>query len=65
MMGSAIRGRHRPRRGLSIREEADVPAPPNRYPMFLFFSNHLGLLGSIAVSVVGTLVLLIVLGVIF
>ena len=32
--------------------------------MMFFFSNRLGCLGSIAVSVVGTLILLLVLGVI-
>jgi hypothetical protein len=32
--------------------------------MFFFFSNRLGCLGSLAVSVIGTLVLLLVLGVI-
>ncbi len=31
--------------------------------MFLFFSNNLGCLGSILVSLVGTLVLLLLLGV--
>jgi hypothetical protein len=32
--------------------------------MFFFFSNRVGCLGSLAVSVIGTLVLLLVLGVI-
>jgi hypothetical protein len=32
--------------------------------MFLFFSNNLGCLGSILISVIGTLVLLVILGVI-
>lgn len=32
--------------------------------MFFFFSNRLGCLGSLAVSVIATLVLLLVLGVI-
>jgi hypothetical protein len=33
-------------------------------PMFLFFSNKLGCLGSILVSIIGTLVLLLLLHVI-
>jgi hypothetical protein len=32
--------------------------------VFVFFSNHLGCLGSLVVSAVGTLILLLVLGVI-
>jgi len=35
-----------------------------RIPMFLFFSNRLGCLGSIAVSAVLTLILLLIFGVI-
>jgi hypothetical protein len=31
--------------------------------VFLFFSNNLGCLGSLAVSVVGTLLILVLLGV--
>jgi hypothetical protein len=34
-----------------------------RGPMFVFFSNRLGCLGSILVSVIGTLVILALLGV--
>jgi hypothetical protein len=37
---------------------------PDRRRVFLFFSNNLGCLGSIVVSLVGTLVLLLVLGVV-
>ena len=32
--------------------------------MFLFFSNHLGCLGSLVVSAIATLLLLLILGVI-
>ena len=31
---------------------------PSRNAVFLFFSNHLGCLGSIVVSLIGTLILL-------
>jgi hypothetical protein len=40
-----------------------VPAGENPF-MFLFFSNRLGCLGSLAVSAAVTLVLLLILGVI-
>jgi hypothetical protein len=36
----------------------------NRWMVFVFFSNNLGCLGSLIVSLVGTLALLLVLGVI-
>ena len=40
------------------------PEPTGYYrPLFLFFSNRSGCLGSIIVSVIGTLILLLLLGV--
>jgi hypothetical protein len=37
---------------------------PQDHPMFLFFSNNLGCFGSILVSLIGTLLVLLLLGVI-
>jgi hypothetical protein len=48
----------------SASQTATRPNAGYRTPMFFFFSNRLGCLGSLAVSVIGTLVLLLVLGVI-
>jgi hypothetical protein len=43
-----------------------MPAPADRRfpPVFLFFSNRLGCMGSLLVSAILTLVLLLILGVI-
>ena len=41
----------------------DTAGPRPCSPMFIFFSNKLGWLGSIAVSIVLTLLLLLLLGV--
>jgi hypothetical protein len=42
----------------------DVGTPGSRSTVMVFFSNRLGCLGSILVSVIGTLVLLVVIGVV-
>jgi hypothetical protein len=41
-----------------------APPPGSRGWVFVFFSNNLGCLGSIIVSLIGTLLILLLLGVI-